>query len=399
MRPDARVQSAIEIIDTWHAGDLGLDRVLAQWGRSNRYAGSGDRAAIGDLVYGCIRRLRSSLWISGQATFAGGRAAMLGYLGQSGEDLETLFSGARHAPEILSHHERNAFDSLLDAPRPVRLDYPDWLAQHFSSVPDECVESLRHRAAVDLRVNTLKTDSAKARDTLAKEVIETELVPGAPLALRITNGERRVARSEAYLKGLVEIQDAGSQQLASLALADPGDLVVDLCAGSGGKSLAIAAACSNAARILAYDISATRLAKLPERAERAAAQVECISNDSLANLKGKADIVFIDAPCSGSGAWRRNPDAKWQLTPERLSQLCKTQLDLLRQGAELCNPSGKLIYGTCSILKIENDDLIDQFTTNARDWNVDNLLDVSPSDGTDGFFGAVLSRKLDTRQN
>ncbi len=182
MRPDARVQSAIEMIDAWHAGDLGLDRVLTQWARSNRYAGSGDRVAIGDLLYGCIRRLRSSLWVSGHTTFTGGRAAMSGFLTQSGEDLDMLFSGARHAPEALTLDERNALRTLLDVPRPVRLDYPDWLEQHISSVPDECLDSLRHRAALDLRGNTLKTGTPNARGTWAKRGIEPR------------SGERRVGK-------------------------------------------------------------------------------------------------------------------------------------------------------------------------------------------------------------
>ena len=236
--------------------------------------------------------------------------------------------------------ERDALRTLHDASRPVRLDYPDWLEQHVSDVPDQCLDSLRDRAALDLRVNTLKSDRAQARDALAKEGIEADCVAHSPIALRVVSGERRVARSEAYLNGLVEIQDAGSQQLAAMASADPGDLILDLCTGGGGKSLAMAAACKNSARILAHDISAARIARLPERAQRAAARIECISEGDLADLKGKADIVFIDAPCSGSGAWRRNPDAKWRLTPDRLSQLCKIQLDLLRQGAELCKPTG-----------------------------------------------------------
>ena len=399
MRPDARVQSAIGILDTWHSDDAGLDRILLQWARGNRYAGSGDRAAIGDLVYGCVRQLRSSLWVAGHDTFDSGRAAMLGYLIQRGEDVDALFSGTRHAPDTLSEDEKGLLRDLSDAPRAVRLDYPEWLEDQVAGVSDASLDALRSRAALDLRVNALKADPAAARDALATEGIEVEPVPDAPMALRVTTAERRVARSAAYLDGLVEIQDAGSQRLAALARPAKGELVIDLCAGGGGKALAMAAACNNEARILAYDISKARLAPLPERADRAGARIECISEDDLAGLKGRADIVFIDAPCTGSGAWRRNPDAKWRLTRDHLSQLCSMQLDLLRQGAELCKPSGRLIYGTCSILKVENDSAISGFIDDNPDWQCREGLEVLPCDGTDGFFGAVLSRKLDTCEN
>lgn len=399
MRPDARVQSAIEILDRWQSGETGLDRVLVHWARSNRYAGSGDRAAIADLVYGCVRRLRSSLWVAGQDWPGTGRAAMLGYLTQTGADTGALFSGARHAPEPLTDAERGAVREPEGAPRPVRLDFPDWLEEHLSDVSDASLDALRNRAAVDLRVNTLKADPATVLAALAEEGIGTELVPDAPLALRVTDGERRVARSRAYLDGLAEIQDAGSQRLAALARPQPGDLVIDLCAGGGGKALAMAAASDNAARILAHDISAARLAPLPERAERAGARIECIGAKDLADLSDKADVVFIDAPCSGSGAWRRNPDAKWRLTPERLAQLCTVQQDLLRQGVSLCKPTGRLIYGTCSILNAENAEAISRFSSDHPEWTTCDELRVSPGGGTDGFFGTALCRMLDTRQN
>lgn len=397
MRPDARVQSAKEILDCWRSGETGLDRVLVQWARNNRYAGSGDRAAIGDLVYGCVRRLRSSLWVAGLDWPGTGRAAMFGYLTQTGADTGALFSGARHAPEPPTDAERTAMRELEGAPRPVRLDFPNWLEEHLSHVSDANLDALRNRGALDLRVNALKASPETARDALGAESIETEAVEDAPLALRVTKGERRVARSRAYLDGLVEIQDAGSQRLAALARPESGDLVIDLCAGGGGKALAMAAACNDATRILAYDISAARLAALPERAERAGARIECISAEDLADLSGKADIVFIDAPCSGSGAWRRNPDAKWRLSSERLSQLCAVQQDLLRQGANLCKPSGRLIYGTCSILNVENAQAINRFTCDHPEWTPCEELTVSPNGGTDGFFGTVLCRMLDTR--
>ena len=357
MRPDARAQSAIEILDEWLGSVAGLDRTLTRWARGNRFAGSKDRAAIADLVYGVVRRLRSSAWISGcdpGGSQPVGRQLLLGSLVLDGVDPELCFTGAKYAPEKLTAYERTIEAPLEQAPRAIRLDYPDWLDQHLADVADADLEALRSRAPLDLRVNSLKASVAQATVALAADGIEVQDLASQPLALRVTVGERKVAGSTAYKTGLVEIQDVGSQGLSTLAETQPKEVVIDLCAGGGGKALAIAAQSAGLARIYAYDISLKRMAAIPERAERAGVEIELLTKDDLAQMAGKADLVFLDAPCSGSGAWRRNPDAKWRLTPERLSELTRMQSELLYQATGLCRPGGRIVYGTCSILRAEN---------------------------------------------
>ena len=303
-----------------------------------------------------------------------------------------MFTGARHAPEPLTEAEQAARRTLSDAPRAVRLDYPDWLDPFLSDVDESHLASLRNRAAVDLRVNTLKANLHQATDVLLEDDIQVQMLPGFPNALRVIEGARRVSRSRAYDQGLIEIQDAGSQGLSDLADAQPGELILDLCAGGGGKSLALAASTNGYARILAHDISPQRLSDLPARAERAGAKIEIVTSDSLNNFNGRADLVFVDAPCSGSGAWRRNPDAKWQLTDTRLQELVAVQAGLLRQAAELCSSTGRIVYGTCSILNIENRVQIDRFLEGNTEWKQIETYASTPADGIDGFFGVVLAR-------
>lgn len=397
MRPDARVASAIEILDQWLASSGSLDRILTQWARNNRYAGSGDRAAIADLAYGALRRLRSANWRAGGREPPNGRNLLHGALLLDGEDPKDFFTGTRHAPDTLTEAEIAGRLPVEDAARAVRLDYPDWLEPYFASIDDAELQALKDRAATDLRVNTLKTNVDRAIAALASDGISVEPVAGAPLALRVTAGARKVARSDAYLDGLVEIQDAGSQLLAGLARAAPGELVIDLCAGGGGKSLAIAAQSDGSAVIKTHDISLERMKDIPGRAARAGVSIECLESSALSQYLGQADLVFVDAPCSGSGAWRRNPDAKWRLTPERLDELTLVQRRLLSQAVELCRPTGRIVYGTCSIFDIENMRQVDAFLTEFSDWHMSKTFQTILTMRMDGLFGAVLSQVLDSR--
>ena len=396
MRPDARVQSAIEILDQWLEADTGLDRVLTQWARANRYAGSGDRAAIADLVYGAVRRLRSANWVAGAPDPVSGRSLLHGALLMDGHDVEALFTGTRHAPDLLTQAEIAHHRDLAEASHAVAYDYPDWLGPHLAGVRDEDLSALRDRAPLDLRVNTLKATTEQALASLENEDIKAITIQDVPNALRVTEGNRKVARSAAYDTGLVEIQDAGSQKLAILANAKPGELIIDLCAGGGGKTLALAAAADGKANIFAHDISEQRMSDLPARARRAGAAIQVVKPNMLEPLHGKADLVFVDAPCSGSGAWRRNPDAKWHLTEKRLAELTSIQQALIEQAAGLCNPTGRIVYGTCSLFRVENEERVTTFFDQNAGWQVTEQLQAYPSDGTDGFFGTVLTRSLDS---
>jgi 16S rRNA (cytosine967-C5)-methyltransferase len=272
----------------------------------------------------------------------------------------------------------------------VRLDIPDWLAPDLAGTDARVLEALRARAPLDLRVNLLKARPAAAIAALAAEGIDAEPAPLSPTALRVWAGERRVAGARAYREGLVEIQDAASQAAVDFAAARPGETVLDLCAGGGGKTLALAAAMGGRGRLLAHDIAPRRIAALPGRAARAGAAVEIVATPALDRLAGACDLVFVDAPCSGSGAWRRNPDGKWRLGPEDLDRLTTVQGRLLQQAAGLVGPGGRILYATCSILPRENDARVGAFLAGGPGRAVLGRLSVTPPEG-DGFFATLLS--------
>ncbi|MEM7743668.1 MAG: RsmB/NOP family class I SAM-dependent RNA methyltransferase [Pseudomonadota bacterium] len=391
MRPGARVQAAIEVLETWLEASEGLDRVLATWGRTHRFAGSKDRRAIADLAYDAIRRRRSAAWVAGGSADAG-RDLIRGSLLLDAVDLVGLFDGSRHAPAALEEWERTPMCALDEAPRLVRLDLPDWLAGLVAEIPDEELERLRTRAPVDLRVNLLNTDPAAAVAQLAADGIVAEPGPLAKTALRVVEGAARVSTSRAFVGGLIEIQDAASQAVAEIAAPRPGDRVLDLCAGGGGKTLALGALMDGQGVLDAYDIAPARMGDLPRRAERAGLTVRCLDATALARSGPAYDLVMVDAPCSGSGAWRRNPDAKWRLDSERLAVLEATQAEVLSSGAALVAPGGRLVYATCSLLASENAAQVERFLAASPAWRELERRQLMLSDGGDAFFVCVMGQ-------
>src|SRR3989440_6319569 len=368
MTPSARLSAAIEVLDDIERRRRPAAQALKDWGLSRRFAGSGDGAAIAGLVYDALRRKSSSAWIMGADT---SRAVLLGMLARErGLDVEAiskLANGARFAPEPLSdeEHARLRAASLDGAPPHVLGDYPEWLdAQLAATFGDDRVEeaaALAARAPLDLRVNTLKTD----RDTAAAALSELNPQPTrwSPWGLRIVvppDAKSPAIHAEpAFLKGQIEIQDEGSQLAALLSGAKPGEQVIDLCAGAGGKTLALAAAMENHGQIYATDTDKRRLAPIHARLERAGAhdvQVRTPRGDKdiLSDLHGRADLVLIDAPCTGTGAWRRNPDAKWRVRPGALAERLKDQAEALDAAAAWVKLGGRIVYVTCSVLEDEN---------------------------------------------
>ena len=400
MTPSARIQAAIEIIDRWRAGPEALDHVLAAWGRANRYAGSGDRRAIADLVYDAVRRLRSAAWTAGAPEDLSGRNVLIGSLLLDGHDrgsLAALFSGERYAPPPLSEAEAARLGAPLEtAPRPVRLDFPDWLGPALEPVPDGALAAMRERAPLYLRANLLRSDHEAAQAALAEDGIETEPGPLSPTCLKVTSGDRRVARSRAFEQGLVEVQDAASQAAADYAAPRPGDTVLDFCAGAGGKTLALAAAMRGEGRLHAHDIAPERLERLPERARRAGAEVTLLPPGETGRLDASCDLVLVDAPCSGSGTWARHPDAKWRLTPDLLAGHAASQDDILGHAARAVRPGGRLVYVTCSLLAVENDERVARFLAGSPRFHAGRPpLSLTPLDGGDGFFACELVRRPD----
>jgi 16S rRNA (cytosine967-C5)-methyltransferase len=397
MTPAARIQAAIDVLDRWRAASEGVDRVLAAWGRANRYAGSGDRRAIGDLVYDALRRLRSSAWGAGAGDPPTGRDLLLGSLLLDERDPGDFFTGLGYAPAPLTEVESNRLGQpLAAAPRAVRLDIPDWLAPRLSGVSGATLDLMRRRAPLHLRVNLLRSDVSRAIAALAQDQICAEPGPLSPTCLTVESGVNAVAHSAAYREGLVEIQDASSQVAADYSRAQPGETILDYCAGGGGKTLALAAATGNNSHIHAHDISESRLAQLPDRAERARALISLLAPGRMAELDGRCDLVFVDAPCTGSGAWRRNPDAKWRLTEAALAAYLETQDSVLASAARAVKPGGRLVYATCSILTDENQDRVAAFLSAHPEFHPGRPpLSLTPIDGGDGFFACELLRSAE----
>ncbi|KUF11549.1 RsmB/NOP family class I SAM-dependent RNA methyltransferase [Pseudoponticoccus marisrubri] len=383
MTPAARVQAAIEIVETIRAGQP-AEKALTNWARGARYAGSKDRAAVRDHVFDVVRRWRSSAALGGGE---GGRARLLGLLRGQGVDPDGLFTGASHAPAPLTREERAAGSAPTGA---EGWDLPDWLADRFrdslGSAAEETALALRHRADVFLRVNLLRSDPASARARLKEEGITTEPHPLSPTALRVTKGARAVARSTAFAEGLVELQDVASQAVTDLLPLRPGLRVLDYCAGGGGKALAMAARMGGGP-VAVHDADPARMSDLPARAARAGARLSPV-----ARPEPPYDLVLCDVPCSGSGAWRRAPEGKWRLDPDGLAGLLRVQAEILDTCAALVGPGGRLAYATCSVLSQENAQQIDGFRSRRAGWHVEDQRQFLPSDGGDGFFITVLKR-------
>ena len=429
MTPAARLSAAIEVLADLDARKRPASEALKDWGLSHRFAGSGDRAALGTLIYDAMRVRSSAAWIMGAET---PRAILLGALremrGMEADVIAALCSGERFAPEPLSGDERARVEtgSLDGAPSHIIGNYPDWLepslTRSFGDMRAVELRAMCARAPVDLRVNTLKALRPAAQAAL--ETVTAEPTPFSPVGLRVALREDgrapSVTADPAYIKGLVEIQDEGSQLVSLLSGVEAGDQVLDLCAGGGGKSLALAAILNNKGQIFAADNDARRLAPIHDRVTRAGVrnvQVRTPRDRAMAidDLAGKMDVVLVDAPCTGTGTWRRNPDAKWRIRPGSLDMRAKEQHEVLELGAKSVKPGGRLVYITCSLLVEENGDQVQAFLDGNSDFGVVSPAEVAEAGGlpqlaghldpsglgllmtphrtgTDGFFVSVMKR-------
>ena len=421
MRDGGRIAAAIQVLADIEVRHRPAHLSLRAWGADARYAGAKDRAFVSGLVLDGLRRRRSLAWMMGEET---DRARALGALRFAWAwPIERLEAAAAepHGPGPLTDAERARLDHpipLDDAPPPVRGDYPDWLDGPLERAFGEARalegQALATRAPVDLRVNTLKTDVAHVQKALA--AFGPELAGFPPDALRVAApaaSERAapVEASPAFEKGWFEVQDLGSQIAAAAAGEIAHRQVLDFCAGGGGKTLALAAAMRATGQLWAYDADARRLAETVKRARRAGVrnlQVRSPNEaEPLAGLESRMDLVFVDAPCTGSGTWRRHPDAKWRLTPQQLQRRVAEQTAILDSAALFMKPGGRLIYVTCSLLAEENEDRVAALVASrpafaiepvelagAERWRTaSGFLRLTPrSAGTDGFFVAALRR-------
>jgi 16S rRNA (cytosine967-C5)-methyltransferase len=400
--PAARLSAAIEVFADIEARRRPAAEALKDWGLAHRFAGSGDRAAIAGLVYDALRRKTSSASLMGEAT---PRAVLIGMLhrerGLDVAAIEALCSGARYAPAPLTEAERAALvgATLGDAPAHIEGDYPEWLDPYLARVfgDERAAEgvALASRAPLDLRVNTLAGTREDALPELAH--LGAEPARWSPVGLRIrlaADAKSPAIHAEPlFLKGRIEIQDEGSQLAALLAGAKPGEQVVDLCAGAGGKTLALAAAMENRGQIYATDTDKRRLVAIHDRLARAGARnvqvrtPKSVGNE-LADLAGRADLVLIDAPCTGIGTWRRNPDAKWRIRPGALAERIKQQDAVLESAVALLKPGGRIAYITCSVLAEENGDRVRAFIGRHGDFSVEKPGNVINSLGDRAYLFA-----------
>ncbi len=390
MTPAARYATAAVLLDEIETGRP-AEQVLTNWARQNRYAGSGDRAAVRDVVFDGVRRWRSSAMRGGGET---GRARVLGLLRERSEDVDAVFCGAKYALDPLTSTERNAGKSPEGA---AALDVQDWLVPLLeaglgSDLVPVC-QSFRDRADLFVRWNAHRTNAQAALAALEQDGIAAEVHALSPWALRIVSGGRRLRQSAAFGEGLVEIQDAASQAVCAALPVSAGSRVLDYCAGGGGKSLALAAM---GAEVFAHDADPARMTDLPVRAQRAGLEIRTLPSGEI-KAHAPYDLVLTDVPCSGSGAWRRQPEAKWALTPERLTELTTLQVQILAEASDLVRDDGWLAYATCSILSPENTDVVSQFERarpgdSSREWTVRQTQSISPTRGGDGFFLALLAR-------
>ncbi len=426
MRQGGRLAAAMEVLGAIETRHRPVAEALKDWGVAHRFAGSGDRAAIGNIVYDALRWRLSGAWVMGEDTPRAHVLATVGWRwGLGSEGLAAMFAGDPHAPEPLSEDEagRIAAADLSAAPPHVQADVPEWLGERFARVfgADWIAEgqALALRPPLDMRVNRIKSDRARVLKALAK--FAAGEAPMAPDGVRIaaTAGEGRhpnVQNEPAFQKGWFEVQDVGSQIAALLTGAKAGEQVLDLCAGAGGKTLALASVMENKGQVFATDSDRARLAPIFDRLKRAGARNVQVreAGASLDDLAGRMDAVLIDAPCTGTGVWRRRPDAKWRLTDRALAERIGEQTTLLSDAIRYVKPGGRLVYVTCSLLPDENADQIAAFLSANADFHavppaeaasgIDGLaaaaldagtgLVLSPRrTGTDGFFVSVLRRQ------
>lgn len=389
MTPAARLSAAMVVLDHILTGSP-AEAALTSWARASRFAGSGDRYAIRDVVFDALRCKRSYAALGGGMT---GRGLVLGGLRNKGlpaAEIDALFCGQGHAPHAIGPADTTRTPFGAEA-----LDMPDWLMQdlHQSLGPDlpAATLALRGRAPTFLRVNPARNTRAAVAAELAQNGVETTVVQSLQYGLQVTSGERKISALKVFSEGGIELQDASSQAVVEALDIPKSGRILDYCAGAGGKILSIAAQAYALKNISfhAHDANPRRMADLPARAARAGAAIGIVQTSALA---APYDLILADVPCSGSGSWRRDPQGKWALTPERLAQLCQIQAQILQDILPLLAMGGVLAYSTCSLLRRENEDQIAAFLARNPQFHCRQMRRFGLTDGTggDGFFLALL---------
>jgi len=427
MNPSARLQAAIDLLDAILDESRPADGVIAAYFRGRKFFGAKDRRAVSDQIWRILRHRARLSWALGTEQVSG-RLLVAADLAQHDKKhidaISGLFSGSLHGPHPFAPNERRMVQQAAsrdpaDAPREIKLEMPDWLTEKFDAAfgarADAELAALQGEAPLDIRANILKTSRDAVLAELTAEKLKAAPTLLSPMGVRIT-GRTTLGNHDGFKDGRFEVQDEGSQLVSMLADAQAGQSVIDLCAGAGGKTLAIAAAMKNTGRIIACDVSVKRLERAKLRLRRAGVHNATLrvleTNDKWIKRQGESfDRVVIDAPCSGTGSWRRHPDARWRFTPDALTNLTTTQDALLDQAAPLVKPGGRIVYITCSMLPDENQERVTAFLARHPNFKIAPVGDVwknvlgttAPTDkdtltltpashNTDGFFVALLER-------
>lgn len=426
MKPAARIKATLEILESTHRSRVPLDKCVGDYMRVRRYIGSKDRSAVAERVYNMTRAYaRLGWWIARTNMDDTPRSRMIAWLalGEEANEkrLHDLFDGSQYAPEVLSQEEEAFAQKIIGQPL-ERKDMPDTICAECPPEHEETLKTLfgddflaemramLEPATLDLRVNTFTSDKEKVIASLDKDGVKVTEGKLCPWSLRCEN-KAYLSRTKAFTKGWVDIQDEGSQLIAWLCDAKPGAQVLDYCAGGGGKTLALAAAMQRKGRIVAADLDARRLENGRKRYKKAGiadiVEIRPLSDDKnrkwIKRQKGKFDIVLVDAPCSGTGTWRRNPDMRWQHYGPSLEELIPIQSEIMEKASRTVKPGGKFVYATCSLLAQENEEQVEKFLAAQPDFSLVPLdetlglgspyMRLSPyRHGTDAFFTAVFQR-------
>lgn len=426
MKSGARIQSCIEVLEKIEKASIPMDNIIRDYMHYRRYIGSKDRAAIVEHVYAVMRSYgRICWWIRKGNMDLLPRMMVLTHMSFMGDHISALFSGEKHCPDPLSDEEQGYIEFLsgqdfnhVDMPDDVRNECPEWacaaLQKLYHNNFSDHLQAMLQPATLDLRVNTLKSDREAAKALLEQQDVQTEMTEFSPAGLRVI-GKAYMSVTKAFSKGFVEIQDEGSQLISYMCGVKPGMRVLDFCAGAGGKTLGIAAMMENKGNIVAMDIDKRRLEKGRKRYSKAGVhnvELRCLEEDKsrkwLRRQKGTMDAVLVDAPCSSSGTWRRNPDLRWNFYGPSLEEIKTMQEEILERVADKVKIGGRLVYATCSLFEEENEEQIDKFLNSHKNYryvtkqelppflpvNKDNNLRLSPKDHkTDGFFACSLIRE------
>tara|TARA_R110000868_G_scaffold218576_1_gene468872 strand:- start:9686 stop:11044 length:1359 start_codon:yes stop_codon:yes gene_type:complete len=427
MRYGAQVQAAIDLYNEIGRTNTPADKCMSNYFRNRRFIGSKDKATIAGLIYGLMRRMGEVDYliesVKGDKSY---RMRIFVYMlldGSTKQLIENICSGDTFAPDLLNKEEKKNisaidFGALQSAPDCAKYNYPRWmeysLKKAYGKKLPEIMEAMNQQATTDIRVNTLKSNVENVQAALLKDGFEMRRTPYSQNCLRMDE-RKSVFVTESFKKGHFEMQDEGSQLIAELCGAKPGDKVVDFCAGAGGKTLALSAMMQNRGGLQALDIHERRLNEMPKRLKRAGVgnvRTRCINSENdkwVKRNKESQDVVLVDAPCSGAGTWRRNPDSRWKLTQETLSELNDIQHSILMSACRMVKKGGRLVYATCSVLEEENEDQVKAFLEARDDFKVvpvndvetgsampvmeGDFLKLNPYDHkVDGFFVAVFER-------